>query len=344
MTPSFHPRLVNGRYGDPALFVDRAHERGALLFDLGDLHPLSARDLLRVTHAFVSHMHMDHFVGFDSWLRVLVGREKQVDLVGPEGLIDAVGHKLRAYTWDLVSRYDTDLVIDVAELVAPDRLRRARYRFLTGFAREELGEADAPGGLVARTPAFSVHAAILEHHGPSLGFALTEPVHVNVWRNRVEERGLAVGPWLKPLKEAIRDGAPDDTVITLPDGTAELGTLRDLVSVEPGQKLGYITDIRDTPANRAAVAALCDGADTLFIEASFAADEAERARDRAHLTTTAAGEIARAAQARRVEPFHFSSRNEGREAEMLLEVEAAFAPTPLPLSRAHQVGHAPGMT
>lgn len=326
MTPSFHPRLVNGRFGDPALFVDRAHERGALLFDLGDLHSLSARDLLRVTHAFVSHMHMDHWVGFDAWLRVLVGREKRVELVGPEGLTAAVGHKLHAYTWDLIGRYDTDLVFEVAEMVAPDRLRRARFRFLAGFTREELGEADAPDGLVARTPAFSVHASILEHHGPSLGFALTEQVHVNIWRNRVEERGLAVGPWLKPLKEAVRDGAPDDAVTALPDGTtALLGALRDLVTVEPGQKLGYVTDIRDTPANRAAVAALCQDADTLFIEASFAADEADRARDRAHLTTTAAGEMARLAGARRVEAFHFSPRNEGREAEMLAEVQAAFS-------------------
>lgn len=212
-------------------------------------------------------------------------------------------------------------------MVAPDRLRRARFRFLAGFTREELGEADAPDGLVARTPAFSVHASILEHHGPSLGFALTEPVHINVWRNRVEERGLAVGPWLKPLKEAVRDGAPDDTAIALPDGgAAELGTLRALVSVEPGQKLGYVTDVRDTPANRAAVAALCGGADTLFIEASFAADEVERARDRAHLTTTAAGEIARAAGVRRVEPFHFSPRYEGEEERMLGEVRKAFAP------------------
>ncbi len=48
MRPSLHPRLVNGRFGDPGLFVEMLHRRGALLFDLGDLAPLSARELIRV--------------------------------------------------------------------------------------------------------------------------------------------------------------------------------------------------------------------------------------------------------------------------------------------------------
>ena len=49
-----------------------------------------------------------------------------------------------------------------------------------------------------------------------------------------------------------------------------------------------------------------------------------QARSRAHLTTTAAGEIARAAGARRVEPFHFSPRYEGEEEVMIAEVMDAF--------------------
>lgn len=326
MTPGFHARLVNGRYGDPALFVTHAHGRGALLFDLGDLHPLGACDLSRITYAFVSHLHMDHWIGFDAWVRVLVGRAKRVGLAGPPGLADAVGHKLHAYTWDLVDRYEDDLVLDVTELTAPERVRHARFRLLTGFAREDGGEADAPGGLVADAPAFSVRAVALEHHGPSLAFALQERTHVNVRRDRVEERGLAVGAWLKPLKEAVRDGLPDDHLVALPDGTrTPLGVLRDLVGVEPGRKLAYATDLRDTPANRAALAKLARGADTLWIESAFAAADADRARDRAHLTTAAAGKIARAAGARRVEPFHFSPRYEGEEERMLAEVEAAFS-------------------
>jgi ribonuclease Z len=97
------------------------------------------------------------------------------------------------------------------------------------------------------------------------------------------------------------------------------------VTVAPGQKIGYVTDVADTPANRAAIVELVAGADILFIEAAFAAADAELAAERAHLTTAAAGRIARAAAVRRVEPFHFSPRYAGQEEQMLAEVAAAFA-------------------
>lgn len=326
MRPTLHGRLINGRFGDPALFVSALHARDAILFDAGDLSSLSARDLLRVRRLFVSHMHMDHWIGFDALLRVNVGREARIDVAGPPGIIDAVAHKLAAYTWDLAGRYETDLVWTVTEWHGGPRLARARFRFLQGFAREELESAPADGGVLARTADWTVTAALLEHHGPCLGFLLAEPCHVNVWRNRVKARGLPLGPWLNGLKAAVRDGRGDDWPVPLPHGeTAPLGSLRDVVSTEPGQRLGYVTDVADTPSNCAAIARLCAGADTLFIEARFAAADAALAAARAHLTTAAAGAIARAAAARRVEPFHFSPRYEGAEDAMLREVATAFA-------------------
>ena len=326
MSTSLRPRLVNGRFGDPALFVEFSHEREAVLIDCGDLSVLSARDLLRIGTVAVSHMHMDHLFGFDALLRVNVGRDARIDLFGPEGFADRLGHKLQGYTWDLVHRYENELVLRVAELIAPERLRHFRFRQSRRFAAEELGEDDAPGGTVCETPRWRLTAAILEHHGPCLGYALEEPQRINVWKNRLEARGLEPGSWLKTLKQAVRKGMPDYTNISLPDGSrVPLGALRDLVSSERGTKIGYATDLRDTPGNRAALARLCSGAHVFFIEASFAAGEEERARDRAHLTTTAAGEIARGAGARRVEPFHFSPRYEGEEERLLGEVQAAFA-------------------
>jgi ribonuclease Z len=185
------------------------------------------------------------------------------------------------------------------------------------------------GGLLCDEPTFRVSAAILEHHTPCLGFALQEAAHVNIWKNRLSERGLPVGPWLRSLKRAVLEGRPDDHSIRI-DGVmsgsrvAKLGDLRDLLTVTAGQKIGYVTDVADTPANRAAIVALVQNADILYIEAAFADVDAQLARQRGHLTTTAAGEIAREANVRRVEPFHFSPRYAGEEERMLAEVSAAF--------------------
>jgi ribonuclease Z len=325
MSRPLRPRLVNGRCGDPTLYVEFAHEPGALLFDLGDLAPLSSRELLRVTHVFLSHMHMDHFIGFDALLRVHVGRDKLITMVGPEGVIDCVASKLAGYSWDLVGRYAASLSFDVLEMIDDHRARRARFEFRFAFAKEPLADVTLRDGVVVGTPDFLVRAAVLEHHGPCLGFTLSEPVRINVWRNRVQERGFPLGAWLKTLKAAVRDHLDDDAIIALPNGKdAPLGILRELVSMTPGQRIGYVTDIRDSPANMAAVAHLCAGTDPLFIEASFPASEEERAQERGHLTTAAAGRMAKAAGARRVEPFHFSPRNRLSEDEMLAEVDREF--------------------
>jgi ribonuclease Z len=295
------------------------------MFDLGDLASLSSRDLLRVTHVFLSHMHMDHFIGFDTLLRVHIGRDKLITIVGPEGVIECVASKLAGYTWDIVGRYTTNLSFDVFEVVDEHRARRARFDFRSAFAKKSLPDVTLDNGVVVSTPDFQVSAANLEHHGPCLGFTLSEPVRINVWRNRVQERGLPLGAWLKTLKAAVRDRLDDAVPIVLPNGEhAPLGTLRHLVSTTPGQRIGYVTDVRDSPRNMAAVARLCAGTDPLFIEASFPASEEKRAQERGHLTTEAAGRMAKAAGARRVEPFHFSPRNQLTEDEMLAEVARAY--------------------
>jgi ribonuclease Z len=43
------------------------------------------------------------------------------------------------------------------------------------------------------------------------------PAHVNVWQKRRAEFGPPVGPWVKALKDAVIEGAPDDTCA--PGGT-----------------------------------------------------------------------------------------------------------------------------
>jgi ribonuclease Z len=329
MRPLFHPSLVNGRYGDPTVYVETLFEKRSLLFDVGEIASLSPRRIRRIDQIFVSHEHIDHFVGFDHLLRLLVGHEKSVQLFGPSGFGERVFHKLQAYRWNLVESYPCDLVFVVSELETENSISTTRFRLRKAFAAEPSVFRKTCAGVLCDEPTHRVSAAILEHGTPCLAFALQEAAHVNVWKNRLLERGLPVGPWLRSLKKAVVERRADDHLIRIDEAATSdrlvpLASLRDLLTVTAGQKIAYVTDVADTPANRAAIVALVQNADILFIEAAFAGADAALARERAHLTTTAAGEIAREANVRRVEPFHFSPRYAGEQERMLAEVMATF--------------------
>lgn len=331
MTPTLHPRLLNGIAGDPAVFVEAMHAPGAILFDCGDLSALSTRHLLRVGLLCVSHAHMDHWADFDRLLRPLIGRAATLHVVGPPGFAARLHHRLASYTWNLADRIEADIVIAATE-VLPARLARSRLRLHTGFTPEALPDAEAGDGVVLRLGALALRAALLDHGTPSLGFALEEARHLNILGSRLAARGLPKGPWLTVLKQAVAEGRPDGHAIPVFARATEaegapaipLGALRDLVAETPGQRIAYLTDFADTAPNRATAVALAAGADTLLIEAPFLAQEAAQAAARMHLTTSAAGEIARAAGARRVIPFHLSPRHLGAEAQWEAEIAAAF--------------------
>jgi ribonuclease Z len=336
MRPLLHPTLVNGRTGDPALYIETQFANRAILFDIGDIAALPPRKVLHVDHVFVSHAHIDHFFGFDRLLRLLVGREKEVALYGPTGFIDHVHHRLQAYWWNLSDSYSSDLVFTATEIVSPIECHTARFRLKNAFAPEPGGGSVIVDNIICGQPSFRVSTAILEHHhAPCLGFAIQEVAHINVWKSRLADLGLPVGSWLRDLKQAVMEGRPADHLLRVPAGhespdTREmpLADLSGLVTITPGQKIAYVTDIADTEANRAAAVGLVRNADVLFIEAPFVQADVALAAERSHLTTGAAGMIAREAQVRRVEPFHFSPRYAGQGVRLLNEVNAAFEGRP----------------
>jgi len=332
MRPIAIAGLVNGVFGDPALYIDFKFEKRALLFDLGDIGVLAPRKLLRLTDIFVTHAHMDHFAGFDRLLRVCLGRGMVLRLYGPPGFIAQVEHKLGAYTWNKVDRYPGDFTL-LAHEVAPDwRLQAARFRSRARFAREPQEGRDCPGGVLLEERAFRVRAVFLDHGIPCLALAFEEKTHVNVWKNRLAEMGLRVGPWLAEVRRAVAEELPDGTRIRARwrDGEGEheqpvaLGELKaHALELVRGQRLCYVTDIVYHEDNAARVARFAADADLLVIEAVFLATEADHAARKMHLTAAQAGLLSRAACARVVVPFHFSPRYMGREDELRAELEHA---------------------
>jgi len=82
-----------------------------MLFDLGRLDRLSVREILKLSDVFVSHTHIDHFIGFDHLLSSALHREQDLRLFGPNGFIENVRGKLAGYTWNLIRDYPLILVV-----------------------------------------------------------------------------------------------------------------------------------------------------------------------------------------------------------------------------------------
>ncbi len=332
MKPLFHPRPIHDRFGDPGIYIEFMFHKRALLFDIGDLHPLSPRKILKVSHIFVSHTHMDHFMGFDHLLRICLGRDKELFLFGPAGFTEHLENKLASYTWNLVENYSNNLTLRVTE-VHPTIRKKACFRCQSGFRREELTCATITDSILLEEPAFRVRTAILDHKIPSLAFSLEEKQHVNIMKTRLERMGLPVGPWLKEFKEAVMREESDEAPFRVwwkekgerKERKIPLGELKaKIVKIVPGQKITYVADAIYHEDNVRRIVELAMGSDMLFIETGFLHVDSELAAEKYHLTAQQGGYLARMANVKHLIPFHFSPKYTHHGDLLLQEAMEAF--------------------
>ncbi len=331
MRPSFLPRLVNGPFDDPVLFAPLTYQKRALLFDLGDLGNLSPGDLLKISHVFVSHTHMDHFVGFDHLLRLLLGRDINLHLHGPTGFINNVTGKLKGYTWNLVHNYQEALTLTATEIRA-DRQITQSFDCRNGFSPSAPRVEPRQGSVIYSSPAFLVRTCILDHRTECLGFSVEERFHVNILKTELEQLGLTVGPWIGRFKSLLYQQADPAIEIEGPPAkdngvarTFSIGALSKAITrITPGQKFAYITDAAYSQDNQQKIIALAEKADHLFIEAAFLEEDRHTAAAKSHLTAHQAGTLARQAQVRALTIFHHSPRYFGRAHLLEQEAKRAF--------------------
>ena len=332
----FKPSLVNDAFGDPGLYVDFCDERRALLFDLGDIARLLPRHLMRLSHVFVTHTHMDHFSGFDHLLRVMLGRKAGIVMFGGPNFLTQVEHKLGAYTWNVVHRYEVELVIDAREIGVDGGGQRALFSSRRRFAREAGPSFERADDVVHNEATFRVRGRFVDHDIPCVAYVLEEKARVIVAKDRLAALGVSTGAWLRELKHAVLTGAPDETPIQVQwrdrhgehAMTRQVGELRHLIlDIVPGQRIGYVTDLRYTEPNVETLSQLMHDVDLLFIESVFLDEDKTHGLRKNHLTARQAGLIARRIGARAVVPFHFSPRYEGRSAALIAEVQAAWSAT-----------------
>ncbi|MGW7414016.1 ribonuclease Z [Streptomyces sp. NPDC054863] len=233
-----------------------------LLFDPGEG---TQRQMLRagvaaydINRICVTHFHGDHSLG-------LAGVVQRINL-------DQVPHPVTAH------------------YPASGQHFFERLRYSTAY-RETVDIAQVPvsaDGVLATTPAYTLHAHKLSHPVESYGYRLVEPDSRRMLPEKLAAHGIK-GPDVGRLQR---------------EGTLNGVALEEVSEERRGQRFAFVMDTRLCDG----VHALAEGCDMLVIESTFLDEDVRLATDHGHLT---AGQAARAAQeagVRHLVLTHFSQR------------------------------------
>ena len=204
---------------------------------------------------------------------------------------------------------------DPLRLYGPRGARRVlEHALAVGIERNKFPvqiEELAPGDRVSRQD-YDVVAVEADHRAPTLAYVLVEHTRLGRFQpERVRELGVPEGPLWGRLHRG--------ETVDLPDGRRVGPT--DLVGPpRPGRKVVISGDTRPSPVIGAAAA----GADLLVHEATFSAEESEKADLTGHSTAADAAGIARDAGVRRLVLTHISARYTREAPELLAEAQAIF--------------------
>jgi ribonuclease Z len=167
-----------------------------------------------------------------------------------------------------------------------------------------------PGDAVHRDE-YAIHALAADHRGPALSYVIVEDARPGRFDPDLAARlGVAPGPDFGRLQRGDPvDGVRPEQVLGPP---------------RAGRKIVLSGDTR--PSERLAVAA--HDADVLVHEATFASEEADRARQTRHSTAAEAAALAARAGVRLLALTHLSSRYGG--GELRDEAQAVFPDTVVP--------------
>jgi ribonuclease Z len=190
--------------------------------------------------------------------------------------------------------------------IAWDAVNLGKERVPFQLTVEEL----APEQVIPREE-YDIVAFPVRHGGPALGYALIERPRLGRFDPvRARELGVPEGPLFGQLHRgrAVEvDGriiAPEEVV----------GAPR------PGRRVVYSGDTRPSRST----VAIARAADLLIHDATFAEDEADRARATGHSTAREAGEVARSAGVRRLALTHVSARYADDPRPLEREARAVF--------------------
>ncbi len=315
----FKLQPAGGPFDDPALLVIPTNQDTAILLDCGTLHGLKTRDLQKVRWLFLSHLHIDHLIGFDHLLRVRLFSPLPLTVYGPAGTAEALTHRLRGYTWNLTS--GSPFVISVFDISPEGRaVRFCCHDRFEATPLETSHEAPVAPNQVRLTPELEVLSHPVEHGVPCLAYRLDRELPPKFSLETARSLGLEPGPWVKvlvsglPVTKLVGDVERDQSWLS-----------ERLLSPPARNSLGFLTDTKLDSALREKLTQFFYDVDLLCCESAYLRDEAGMAQKNLHMTTDQVARLALACRTKELRIFHLSRRHQEAGYEKHLdEIRQAF--------------------
>ena len=262
------------------------HEDHRFLIDCGEGTQRqilqSGAGFKRLNRILITHGHLDHILGLAGLLSTLSRWEALDEL------------EIYAGKWALERIRDLLFGVVLRGARPPIEIRLIEVR---------------PGAIYVGKD-FSITAFPVHHRGPDCyGYLFEEDSRRPFLPEKAEALNLPSGP----LRRDLVAGRP----VTLADGR-QIHPDQVLGPARPGTRLVHVGDVGRTDN----LVEYCRDADLLVIEATYIQEEAEMARDFAHLTARQAAELAIQAGVKNLVLTHISRRY--REREVLSEARNVF--------------------
>ncbi len=323
--PRIKHYLINEKYDDPGIVIEIETLGEYILFDIGNIHRLDRHLLRKITKIFITHTHMDHFIGFDYLLRNKLGKPHTVDIFGISPLADNVYCKLQGYTWNLVE-YEPQLIFNLKQW-NEGLFEYYSFDIKKKFAKDFIKEEKAKDDIIFEDEFYRVRYAILDHKIWIMGYSFEYKDRFLFKKEKIKELPLK-GKEFGILKKWLEDTENRGKIFRIGDKSFTYEYLKEEYTyIQKGMKISYITDVLYSEENKKKIINLVKNSDVLYCEAPFLEEDEEQASKVYHLTSKQAGEIAQEANVKELIVFHFSRRYGNNTDKILNQVRKYFPNT-----------------